>query len=171
MAERRSRDVLIWSATIAVMALVLLAPALWNGFPLIYPDTGGYLERPLLGTLEMGRSALYGAFLLAGAPLSFWPNIAIQALIIAWLIFLVLRAHDLARPGLALAIVIALALTTSLPWFASQLMPDVLFPGRRARDLSADVSRSDAAPFRTCRAGHPDHLRGGLPHGRCSVLR
>ena len=96
MAERR-RDVLIWSATIAVMALVLLAPALWNGFPLIYPDTGGYLERPLLGTLEMGRSALYGAFLLAGAPLHFRPSIAIQALIMAWLIFLVLRAHGFAR--------------------------------------------------------------------------
>jgi hypothetical protein len=128
MAERRSRDVLIWSATIAVMALVLLAPALWNGFPLIFPDTGGYLERPLLGTLEMGRSALYGAFLLAGAPLHFWPNIAIQALLMAWLIFLVLRAHGLARPALALGIVVVLALTTSLPWFASQLMPDVLFP-------------------------------------------
>ena len=41
----------------AAMALVLVAPALWNGFPLIYPDTGGYLERPLLGTLERGRSA------------------------------------------------------------------------------------------------------------------
>jgi hypothetical protein len=128
MAERRSRDVLIWSATIAAMALVLLAPALWNGFPLIYPDTGGYLERPLRGTLEMGRSALYGAFLLAGAPLYFWPNIAIQALVIAWLIVLVLRAHGLARPALALGIVIVLALTTSLPWFASQLMPDAFFP-------------------------------------------
>src|SRR5688572_3834035 len=128
MAERRSRDVLIWSATIAAMALVLLAPALWNGFPLIYPDTGGYLERPLLGTLEMGRSALYGAFLLIGAPLAFWPNIAVQALLIAWLIVLVLGAHGLARPALALGIVIVLALTTSLPWFTSQLMPDVFFP-------------------------------------------
>jgi hypothetical protein len=128
MAERRSRDALIRSATIAAMALVLVAPALWNGFPLIYPDTGGYLERPLLGTLEMGRSALYGAFLLAGAPLSFWPNIAIQALVMAWLIVLVLRAHGFARPPLALGIVTILALTTSLPWFASQLMPDVFFP-------------------------------------------
>ena len=128
MAERRSRDLLIWSTTIAAMAVVLLAPALWNGFPLIFPDTGGYLERPLLGTLEMGRSALYGAFLLAGAPLSFWPNIAIQALVIAWLIVLVLSAHGLARPGLALGIVIVLAVATSLPWFASQLMPDVFFP-------------------------------------------
>ena len=128
MAEPRSRDTLIWSATIAVMALLLLAPALWNGFPLIFPDTGGYLERPLLGTLEMGRSALYGAFLLAGAPLYFWPNIAIQALIMAWLIFVVLRAHGLARPAFALGIVVALMLATSLPWFASQLMPDVFFP-------------------------------------------
>lgn len=128
MAERRSRDIVIRSASIAAMALVLLVPALWNGFPLIYPDTGGYLERPLLGTLEMGRSALYGAFLLTGAPLHFWPNIAVQALIMAWLIFLVLRAHGLARPALALGIVIVLALTTSLPWFASQLMPDMLFP-------------------------------------------
>jgi hypothetical protein len=128
MAERRSRDALIWSATIAAMALVLVAPALWNGFPLIYPDTGGYLERPLLGTLEMGRSALYGAFLMAGAPLSVWPNIAIQALVMAWLIVLVLRAHGFARPALALGIVTILALTTSLPWFASQLMPDVFFP-------------------------------------------
>jgi hypothetical protein len=128
MAERRSRDVLIWSATIAAMALVLLAPALWNGFPLIYPDTGGYLERPLLGTLEMGRSAVYGAFLLAGAPLNFWPSITVQALVLAWLIVLVLRAHGLARPALALGIVVVLALTTSLPWFASQLMPDLFFP-------------------------------------------
>ena len=128
MAESRSRDALIWIATIAAMALVLLTPALWNGFPLIYPDTGGYLERPLLGTLEMGRSALYGAFLLAGSTLRFWPNIAIQALIIAWLIFLVLRAHGFARPMLAIGIVIVLALTTSLPWFTSQLMPDLFFP-------------------------------------------
>jgi hypothetical protein len=128
MAERRRRDTLISSATIATMALLLLAPALWNGFPLIYPDTGGYLERPLLGTLEMGRSALYGAFLLAGAPLYFWPNIATQALVTAWLIVLVLRVHGLARPALALGIVFVLTLTTSLPWFASQLMPDVFFP-------------------------------------------
>jgi hypothetical protein len=128
MADRRSRDILKWSVTIAAMAALLLAPALWNGFPLIFPDTGGYLERPLLGTLEMGRSALYGAFLLAGAPLRFWPNIAIQALIMAWLIVLVLRAHGFARPALALGIAAALTLTTSLPWFTSQLMPDVLFP-------------------------------------------
>ena len=28
-----------------------------------FSDTGGYLDRPILGTLGMGRSALYGLFL------------------------------------------------------------------------------------------------------------
>jgi hypothetical protein len=30
----------------ALMVLALTIPALWNGFPIIFPDTGGYLTRP-----------------------------------------------------------------------------------------------------------------------------
>ena len=75
----------------AAMMLMLLAPALLNGFPLIFPDTGGYLDRPILGTLEMGRSALYGAFLYPGVAFSFWPNIILQAAMMVWLIALTLR--------------------------------------------------------------------------------
>ena len=117
-----------WLAAGAAV-LVLAAPALWNGFPLIFPDTGGYLQRPMTGTLELGRSALYGLFLLLGAPLSFWPNILAQAALIVWLIALTLRVHGLsARPWLLFGIVAALTVTTSLPWFVSQMMPDVLFP-------------------------------------------
>ena len=37
-------------------ALVLLAPALWNGFPLLQYDTGGYIARWYEGTLEQGAS-------------------------------------------------------------------------------------------------------------------
>ena len=111
------------------MVLALMAPALWNGFPLIFPDTGGYLDRPVLGTLGMGRSALYGLFLYAGVPLSFWPNAVLQSALTAWLIVLTLRANGLGgRPWLALVIVTVLSVGTGLPWFAGQLMPDILFP-------------------------------------------
>jgi hypothetical protein len=111
------------------MTLVLLAPALWNGFPLIFPDTGGYVSRPIEGTLGMGRSALYGLFLYAGVPLSFWPNAIIQSALTVWLVVLTMRAHGLGgRPWLALGIVAMLTVCTSLPWFAGQLMPDILFP-------------------------------------------
>ena len=117
---------LAWPACLAAMLLALLWPALWNGFPLIGSDTGGYLMRPFEGTLTLGRSALYGAFLAAGLPLDFWPNIVAQAALAIWLVVLTLRTYELARPGFAVAVVAALAVLTSLPWFASQLMPDIL---------------------------------------------
>jgi hypothetical protein len=129
MTRVRNAPIALWLLCCTVAALALLAPALWNGFPLIYPDTGGYLERPLTGTLEMGRSALYGTFLLAGAPLALWPNVVAQAVIIVWLVALTLRAHGLGgRPMLVCLVVVALASATALPFFASHLMPDVLFP-------------------------------------------
>src|SRR5271165_3113381 len=87
--------VLEWLAASAAMVLVLLAPALWNGFPLIFPDTGGYLGRPIEGTLALGRSALYGLFLYAGVPTAFWPNVIAQAALTAWLIVLTMRASGL----------------------------------------------------------------------------
>jgi hypothetical protein len=106
-----------------------MAPALWNGFPLIFPDTGGYLDRPILGTLGMGRSALYGLFLYAGVPFSFWPNALLQSALMIWLIVLTLRTHNLCgQPWLALGIVAMLTVCTSLPWFSGQLLPDILFP-------------------------------------------
>ena len=123
------RSVLAWILASIAMVLALMTPALWNGFPLIFPDTGGYLTRPIEGTLGMGRSALYGLFLYAGIPFAFWPNVIAQAALTAWLIVLTMRAQGLGgRPWLALGIVAMLTVGTSLPWFAGQLMPDILFP-------------------------------------------
>lgn len=115
-------------ATLGIM-LALMGAALWNGFPLIFPDTGGYFTRPIEGTLDMGRSALYGLFLYIGIPFAFWPAVLVQCALTAWLIVLTLRAHDLGdRPWLAFGIVLALCAATGLPWFAGQLMPDIFFP-------------------------------------------
>ena len=111
------------------MVLALTIPALWNGFPIIFPDTGGYLTRPIEGTLELGRSALYGLFLYTGIPFAFWPNVVAQAAIVVWLVVISLRALGWGhRPWLALGITAALTVGTSLPWLTGLLLPDVLFP-------------------------------------------
>lgn len=118
-----------WILATAAMVCALVAPALWNGFPLIFPDTGGYLDAPILGALVMGRSALYGLFLYAGVPFSFWPNVILQSVLIVWLIALTMRLQGLGgRPWLALGIVAVLSVCTSLPLFSAQLVPDILFP-------------------------------------------
>jgi hypothetical protein len=120
---------LIWPGGFALMVLALLAPALWNGFPLIFADTGGYLARPFEGTLDIGRSALYGAFLASAIRLEFWPNVLVQAALTVWLLALTLRTH-LRRLRVAeiVLVVIALTLLTSLPWITGQLMPDIFVP-------------------------------------------
>jgi hypothetical protein len=92
---------LTWTA-VCVMVATLLWPAFWNGFPIVFDDSGGYLARPFERSLLFGRSAFYGAFLALGIPLDFWPTIATQSALVVWLVVLMLRAHGFGgRPFLA----------------------------------------------------------------------
>ncbi len=109
-----------------VAVLVLLMPAVWNGFPLLEYDTGGYLARWFEGTLNPSRSTTYGLFLSAGWPLDFWPIVILQAAAAVWVIGVMLKVHRLdIHPAGLLAIVIALSATTALPWLASELLTDI----------------------------------------------
>ncbi|WP_137043912.1 hypothetical protein [Pseudolabrys sp. FHR47] len=118
-----------WIVATAGMIAAMLAPAIWNGFPIIFPDTGGYFTAPMVQHMANGRSALYGLFLILGIPLAFWPPVIAQAALMAWLVVMTLRVNGLGdRPYLALGLVALLCIGTSLPWFAGQLMPDIFFP-------------------------------------------
>ena len=86
----------IFTAVAAIF--MLLAPALWNGFPLLQYDTGGYLARWYEGHLEESRSTVYGLYLALLARPNFWPAVTIQAALTAWVLWLTLRAHRLGRP-------------------------------------------------------------------------
>jgi len=123
--------------------VVLLAPAIWNGFPLLEYDTGGYLARWFEGVLTVSRSTTYGLFLAAGCTLDFWPVVILQAAAAVWIIGLILRVHRL-RPYSAglLAVIAALAVTTALPWLASELLTDI-FAGLAVLALHALVWHAD----------------------------
>ena len=54
-----------WIAAVAI-PLMLLAPALWNGYPLLQWDTGGYLARWYEGYLVPSRSTTFGLYLHFG---------------------------------------------------------------------------------------------------------
>lgn len=115
-----------WSALGAAAILILMAPAVWNGFPLLEWDTGGYLARWFEGYLVPSRPGAYALFLLAGIPLDFWPNILIQSALTIWVLFCVFRAFDVRGQPLALFLcIVLLSLTTTLPWLTSVLLTDV----------------------------------------------
>ena len=124
-----SRSLPLIAAFLAA-ALILLAPAIWNRFPFLFFDTGAYLERPFEGALSAGRSMVYGIWLAATRFYDFWPAAIAQCGLTVWTVYLVLRTHGLQGRAIALpltlvAVVLFLSVTTSLPWFAAQLMPDL----------------------------------------------
>ena len=104
---------------------MLLAPALWNGYPLLQWDTGGYLARWYEGYLVPSRSTAFGLYLHFGEDSSFWINLGIQALATLWILQLTLRVLGMAQPLRLLAISLVLVLTTALPWLASMLLTDI----------------------------------------------
>ena len=58
---------LAWCLCLAASLTVFLAPALWNGFAIVFFDSGGYVGRVLEMTLGFGRSFFYGVFLWAAS--------------------------------------------------------------------------------------------------------
>ncbi len=105
--------------------LLLVLPALWNGYPLLQYDTGGYLARWYEGYLVPSRSTVFGLYLHFGEDSSFWINLGIQALATLWIVQLALRVSGLLGPWRLTAISLALILTTALPWLASTLLTDI----------------------------------------------
>ena len=123
--------------------LTLLAPAIWNGFPLLQYDTGGYLARWFEGYLVPSRSTVYGLFVVAGWPLDFWPVVALQAAATVWVLAFVLRSYGFGeRPWTLFAIVVGLSVTTTLPWIAGILLTDI-FAGLAVLALHLVVTRPD----------------------------
>lgn len=113
---------------IAALALVLLLPAIANGFPLVFPDSGTYLGIAFGREYAIDRSSFYGFFLkpwiaLSSGSIGLWIAIIVQAALVAACLWAAARALRL-HATKALAVVAAAAALTSLPWHAGQFMPD-----------------------------------------------
>jgi hypothetical protein len=135
---------LVTSTVILAMAVLFLLPALDNGFPFVYPDTGIYLGGAGLTHIPQDRSIYYVWFtrifdlpILVHSSLSQthlkgwspWPSVVVQSLITAWMIWRFASAlFGLTAASRLLLLALLLALGTSLPWFVGQIMPDIFTP-------------------------------------------
>jgi hypothetical protein len=112
----------------AILALIpiTLGVALWNGFPIIFYDTGAYLLEGLGRVFLPERSPVYSLFLdYGGARASLWLIALLQAAATAFVMVETIRAI---APRMSVAAVIGLGigllLLTGLPWYAGQIEPD-----------------------------------------------
>ena len=115
----------LWVLVSVLCVALLCAPALWNGFPLLQYDTGGYLVRWYEGYLVPSRAVLYGLFLNAGQWWNFWPVVAVQAALTTWVVALALRVHGFRHPLILLGAIAALSVFTTLPWLTAILLTDI----------------------------------------------
>jgi hypothetical protein len=141
LRARTTASAWVWIAAVAV-PLMLIAPALWNGYPLLQYDTGGYLARWYEGYLVPSRSTVFGLYLHFGENSHFWINLGVQALATLWILQLTLRVFGMARPLRLIAVSLVLVLTTALPWLASMLLTDI-FAGLSVLSLFILVLHGD----------------------------
>ncbi len=114
------------AAAILLAAVLLLWPAVWNGYPLLFADSGTYVAQVPTGAIGWDRPPFYSLLLLLlHWRLSLWPVVLGQAVAAALLLRLALRASGQGGELRLVAVAAGLAVASSLPWFAAQVMPDV----------------------------------------------
>ena len=126
--------------------LLLLWPAIYNGYPLAYSDSHVFISQPVAGFMNWDKPFVYGPLiLLFHAWQTLWLVIAAQALLVSHLLWLVVvtLAPQRKREGAAssppalaasdawsvgkrhLWVCATLAGVTTAPWFVGFLMPDI----------------------------------------------
>lgn len=115
---------------VGILSLMFLGVAVWNGFPVIFYDTGAYVLEGLGHVFLVERSPVYADLLfVTGGAFSLWPIIGVQALLTSYIILETARAEV---PGLTLEglVVVGATLTvlTGIGWYAGQVEPDCFTP-------------------------------------------
>ena len=118
-------------ATYGPAFLILLLPALFNGFPFVYSDTGTYLTSAIKPFLPEDRPIHYSVFLYTlHLRQTLWPIVVAQAAItiaVLAIFFDVSLGRRIRRLHMA-ALLAVLAAITALPVLVSEVMPDLFAP-------------------------------------------
>ncbi|HVV26665.1 MAG TPA: hypothetical protein VHC40_01745 [Rhizomicrobium sp.] len=135
MATRGWLALQVADASVAVLGVAALVPmfltaAFWNGFPLIFYDTGAYVLEGLGHVFLVERSPVYADLLfLAGGHFSLWPIVVLQAAMTGYIVLETARCEV---PGLTLGGLLGigaiLSTLTGISWYAGQVEPDCMTP-------------------------------------------
>ena len=130
-AHPRSLEAARLFAGLIIGTALLASVAIWNGFPLVYYDSGSYLAMSIQHWPHFERPIPYGLFIgLAGLEKTLWGAIAGQSLILFSLIYFAFWRLARAPYPLtaALGATLILVLFTAAGYTTGFLMPDAFTP-------------------------------------------
>lgn len=116
----------------AVGGYLLLWVAIYNGYPIVFSDSGEYLSDSFALTQTPYRSIVYSIFIrLVSWGMTPWLVVLAQCVLTMYVLHCAFRyiarlsPQTEADPFVFLGLTIFLAVGTSLPWYVGQIMPDV----------------------------------------------
>ncbi|MDC1221251.1 hypothetical protein N8Z47_01125 [Salibacteraceae bacterium] len=110
-----------------ITTLIVVGPALYNRYPLVYFDSGAYMEMAASLEPSFHRAIGYPLLMkLSGWMISNWPIVILQGLMVTLLSFRLVQLLTIERQYWNhFLLVSVLSFSTSLSWYAAQLMPDI----------------------------------------------
>lgn len=112
---------------ILIYAIILMIPAWYNGYPLVYSDSGTYIQSGMDLLVPNDRPVIYGLLIrLSSLGFSLWFTIFFQSILVSIIIkglldILLRKISDWSR----YILLITLSGFSGLGWYTSQLMPDI----------------------------------------------
>jgi hypothetical protein len=110
--------------------LPLISFAIWNGYPLVYSDTGTYIHAGFENLVPDDRPILYGIFIRhLSLKTSLWIVICIQALLTSFSLFVFISgfiSERKRRNSLFVICILFLSFGTAISQKCSDLLPDFL---------------------------------------------
>lgn len=103
----------------------------YNGYPLVYSDTGTYIYSGFDKFIPMGRPITYGLFInIFSLKTSLWFVVIVQNFITAFAIFEIcdLLIEKSKSSLYFMSIILFLTLFTGIGWYSNQIMPDFFAP-------------------------------------------
>lgn len=117
-------------AFLLICALILMTPALYNGFPLVNPDSGGNIGVAYNLHVPIERPISYSVLLRIATSIihSLWMIVLLQTVIVVYILNRVSKKllSNTYSNRIFLAIIILLTFFTSCSWHTSHILPDIL---------------------------------------------
>lgn len=121
MITLKYREIYIIFLTIIFGALILMIPALWNGYPFMFPDSIDYLT----GKPQIYRLPFYHLIVAPSQSLNFiWLTIILQNIILSHLLFKIYNIND-DRYYIFIMFITFLMLFSSVSYFSGYLIADI----------------------------------------------